>query len=523
MVHSVSSRRGDPPVSTLLPAWLAATGRRCSIVAALLVGAAAVPAVASAGTIAVEGEALVFRAAPGEANDLYVNDEGGEVVFSDAPAVTGPAGLCGRGEYEPAGLLRCPAQPRGVRVELGDGDDHLRLGSGWTLGVPIVADGGPGNDELNGYAGPETFRGGDGNDTLKGNQGDDHLFGDAGSDVIEGGDGADEVRGGDGDDTVGGGGTADRADIVDGGAGRDTLDQYEWTAGGSQPAPSQPVTLTIDGVADDGRPGEGDNVTDVEVARLLVAANVTAGPGPVELSVFRTQALPSRLIGTAQADTLTGFDYDDRIEGGAGDDTIVGGYGNDTIVPGPGRDTVNADTATACNFFECRPPQGNDAIDARDGEVDSITCGVGEDQVLADPIDVVAPDCETVQRSGSSSGPDGKGDKDGGKGGGGKRKKLGVTVPRKLTAKAVRKGTKLAVATPKAGKLTLTLTRKVGRKQRTFATGKATARAAGTVKVPLKVVKAQRAKIKAGSYRLKITLRPKSGKATSATRTVKVR
>lgn len=490
---------------------------------AVLVSTAAVPAVATAGTVTAEGGALVFRAAPGEANDLYVNDEGGEIVFDDSLAMTSTPGLCDRGEFEPAGRLRCvPQGGSGVRIELGDGDDHLRLGSGWTLGTPIAADGGPGNDELNGYAGPETFHGGDGNDTLKGNQGDDHLFGDAGNDVIEGGDGADEVRGGDGDDTVGGGGTADRADIVDGGAGRDTLDQYEWTAGGSQPAPSQPITLTIDGVADDGRPGEGDNVIDVEVAKLLVAANITAGPGPVELSVFRTQALPSRLIGTDQPDMLTGFDYDDRIEGGAGDDVIVGGYGNDTIIPGPGRDTVNADTATACNFFECRPPQGNDAIDARDGEVDTITCGVGEDSVLADPIDIVAADCETVQRSGSSSGPDDKGGKSGKSGDAGKAKKLTVTLPRKLTAKAVRKGTKLAVATPKAGKLTLTLTRKVGRKQRTFATGKATAKAAGTVKVPLKVVKAQRAKLGRGSYRLKVTLRPKAGKATSVSRTVKV-
>lgn len=520
MVDSLSFRRSAPPTSTLLRPRIAATGRRLAVAAAVLASGAAFPAVAAAGTIAVEGEALVFRAAPGEVNDLYVNDEGGEIVFSDTPAVSAPVGLCDRGEYEPAGLLRCPAQPRGVRIELGDGDDHLRLGSGFPLGTPIDADGGAGNDEMNGYEGPETFHGGDGNDTLKGNQGDDHLFGDAGNDVIEGGDGADEVRGGDGDDRVGGGGTADRADIIDGGAGRDTLDQYEWTAGGSQPAPSQPIALTIDGVADDGRPGEGDNVTNVEVVKLLVAANVTAGSGPVELSVFRTQALPSRLIGTDQADTLTGFDYDDRIEGGAGDDVIVGGYGNDTIIPGPGRDTVNADTATACNFFECRPPYGNDAIDARDGEVDTITCGVGEDSVLADPVDIIAADCETVQRSGSSGGPDGKG----GKGGDtGKAKKLAVTVPKKLTAKAIRTGTKLSVTTPKAGKLTLTLTRKVGKKSRTFATGKATAKAAGTVKVPLKPVKAQRSKLKAGSYRLKVTLRPKSGKATSTTRTVKVR
>lgn len=522
MALFVSFRRIDPP-SQPHPR-LASAGRRLTIATAMLASIAAAPAVASAGTVTAEGGALVFRAAPGETNDLYVNDEGGEVVFDDSVAMTAGGGAdCDRGEFEPAGRLRCVPQPGGIRAELGDGNDVGRLGSGWTLGTPVTVDAGPGDDRLSGYQGPETFHGGDGNDVLEGNDGDDHLFGDAGNDSVDGDDGADEVRGGDGDDLVAGGGRAQFADIIDGGAGRDTLSEYEYSGGGSQPTPGAPITLTIDGVADDGRPGENDNVVDVEVAKLLVAAYITAGPGPAELSVFRTQALPSKLIGTASADTLTGFDYDDRIEGGAGDDTIIGSYGNDTIMPGPGRDTVNADTATACNFFECRPAYGNDAIDARDGEVDNITCGVGQDSVLADPIDIVAADCETVQRSGASGGPGDKDQDKGGKNGdAGKAKKLGVTVPKKLSAKAVRKGTKLSVTVPKAGKLTLTLMRKVGKKTRTFATGKATAKVAGTVKVPLKVVKAQRSKLGRGSYRLKVTLRSKAGKASSVTRTVKV-
>ncbi|HWK28339.1 MAG TPA: calcium-binding protein [Solirubrobacter sp.] len=473
---------------------------------AVLVAAFVSPAVASAGTVTAENGALVFRAAPGEVNDLFINDEGTEIVFDDNVALTAAGGLCTRGEYEPAGRLRCTPQPGGVRAELGDGDDVARLGMGWTPGTPLTIDGGPGNDQLSGYAGPETLIGGDGNDVLKGNQGDDHLFGGPGNDTLEGGDGADEVRGGEGDDTVGGGGTAQYADIIDGGPGRDTLDQYEY----SGPATTGVVKLTLGGGADDGRPGENDDVTNVEVVKLLVAADITPGAGPVELSVFRTLALPSRLVGTDQADLLTGFDYDDTILGGAGDDTIIGGYGNDTINPGPGRDTVNADAVAACNFLECRPAYGNDTIDARDGEVDTITCGVGQDKVLADTIDVVAPDCETVERSAAPAPGGGGGPAPGAK----TPKKLGVTVPKKLTAKALRKGTKLAVTAPKAGKLTLKLTRK----GRTYASGKATAKAAGTFKIRLRAPKS----VRRATYRLTLELRPKTGKATRVSRTVKV-
>jgi hypothetical protein len=45
----------------------------------------------------------------------------------------------------------------------------------------------------------------------------------------------------------------------------------------------------------------------------------------------------------------------------------------------------------------CRSGSGNDTINARDGEVDSIQCGVGTDVVNADAADVVT-DCETVNR-----------------------------------------------------------------------------------------------------------------------------
>ncbi len=92
-----------------------------------------------------------------------------------------------------------------------------------------------------------------------------------------------------------------------------------------------------------------------------------------------------RLDGGAGADRLDGGWDRDMISGGAGEDVIVGGRGFDSIVPGPQRDLVLAGP-------------GNDRIDGRDGWRDVITCGAGRDDVLADRLDVVAPDCERVAR-----------------------------------------------------------------------------------------------------------------------------
>ena len=94
-----------------------------------------------------------------------------------------------------------------------------------------------------------------------------------------------------------------------------------------------------------------------------------------------------------------------RSTAGAGDDTIEGGNGDDAITGGPGRDTINADAAAdSCNFLVCRLPHGNDTVHVRDGEADSVECGVGTDRVIADAADTVAPSCETVER-GSGAGP----------------------------------------------------------------------------------------------------------------------
>jgi len=493
----------------------------------LLLGATALAvllpaASASAGTLTREGDTLVFRAAPGEANDLFVNDESPEFAFNDSQPITIAASGCeGAGPDFPT-IVRC-APSAAVRVELNDGDDVFRVGSNWRAAVPIAVDGGAGNDRLEGGAEADTFAGGDGDDTLKGGDGDDTLDGGAGRDNLEGGAGRDVVRGGDGDDTLSGDpGASLSADVIDGGPGRDTLSEYEYNDGTSQ----RPVHITLDaGGADDGRPGEGDEIIGVEVVHLLVAADMTAGPGGSDLKVFHTLAAPSRLIGGPGNDTLTGFDYDDVIDGGAGDDTLIGGYGHDTITGGPGRDTINADAVDGCNFLECRPIYGNDTIYVRDGEVDTVTCGPGTDTVVADPIDVIAPDCENVDR-GVVSNPKPDGGKTPGQKPGGKSSKLSVSLPKTLSARALKKaGRTLKVTAPGRGKIALTLARGKAGKGGTAATGGATAKAAGTVSVSLRARNAkQRRLVRKGTYRLLVRWTPssKGAKSKQLTKTIKV-
>jgi Ca2+-binding RTX toxin-like protein len=84
-------------------------------------------------------------------------------------------------------------------------------------------------------------------------------------------------------------------------------------------------------------------------------------------SVTNTTAVPS---------TLSGGDGNDSLAGGFGNDILRGNKGVDTHSGGP----------------------GDDYLDARGDRGDIVTCGDGNDTVLADPADSIAADCETVDR-----------------------------------------------------------------------------------------------------------------------------
>ena len=119
-----------------------------------------------------------------------------------------------------------------------DGDDVIRANA--RVLIPLVVDGGDGNDQivgggvndiLIGGAGNDRIDGGNGNDELHGNEGDDQLKGKNGDDFLWGGIGFDKLVGGGGNDQLFGeegddflsGGSGD--DLLDGGPGNDRISE----------------------------------------------------------------------------------------------------------------------------------------------------------------------------------------------------------------------------------------------------------------------------------------------------------
>ncbi|WP_320670220.1 calcium-binding protein [Patulibacter defluvii] len=402
--------------------------RRSSLLLPIAVLAGALLPTASAGAAQVvrDGSTIVLRAGPGEANHVAVRGDAFDeqaIEFSDVvPPTVGDGLTCSETSAMGWYFVSCKAAGlSGIQIETGDGDDVVAVGEQIPVGGPLTIDGGPGNDKLTGPTGDRAvaLNGGDGNDALEGGAGPDVLHGGGGDDELDGSGGDDQVHGDAGDDDLAGGRFLS-SDLLDGGPGVDSITQDWFDSNG----PTLPIAVTIDGNADDGRPNERDNVIGVERIVTRQVARLVAGRDPVVFDVNGTGAGGTTLIGSPGPDRLRSFDYDDVIEGGAGNDSIEAGNGDDRIVPGPGQDTVLADAGPgSCNFAECRGQYGNDVIDARDGERDSIDCGNGNDRVIADPIDVLS-NCETVERGsgGGNGGPSG----DGGSGGSAKR----CTVPK---------------------------------------------------------------------------------------------
>src|SRR5215211_2437622 len=91
-----------------------------------------------------------------------------------------------------------------------------------------------------------------------------------------------------------------------------------------------------------------------------------------------------KLMGQLGDDTLSSGNGDDSLDGGRGNDTLNAGNDDDTLIGGPGEDELNGG-----NF--------NDFINAVDGEVDIVECGLGDEDVAeVDAIDQVGGLCETV-------------------------------------------------------------------------------------------------------------------------------
>jgi Ca2+-binding RTX toxin-like protein len=346
---------------------------------------------AAAATMTSDGATWTYRAAPGEINRLVVVSEDGELRVSDDVPIDLQAAGCRRADWDDEETVRCPSGA--LRIEAGDGADRVSFLYSFPGGPALTADGGPGDDTLGGPtdATGVTLLGAEGDDELKGGFGPDRLEGGAGDDTLDGQAGDDTLLGGAGDDELAG---QDGADRIDGGPDLDRI-LSDWL---QDDAPGVKVTLA--GGADDGRPGEHDDITGIETIEVHQPATLVAAPGvPVRFTVSETLPGATRLVGSNGADHLRSFHYADVIDGRGGNDTIEGWYGDDAITGGPGRDDINSDAgAGACTFLVCRVGAGNDRVNVRDGERDSVKCGPGRDVVTADRKDVVAEDCEVVRR-----------------------------------------------------------------------------------------------------------------------------
>jgi Ca2+-binding RTX toxin-like protein len=394
------------------------------------------PPAASAATITYSG-AVVYASDPGETLNTYVGYESGCIdsggITYDCVTFSGDAITAAPVQCDAiAGRESCVLDPdhSGVRIAGGDGADTVHVYDESIGGFPAAT---PYAIAISGGAGNDTLVGGDAGERFDGGPGSDRIAGLGGNDTIDGGDGADRlsgdsddqnttprggddiVRGGPGDDRLTGDGHDATAvighDVLDGGPGTDTVYDDWYRFDGSAGDQDPPPAVSLNGPADDGRPGERDDVEAIErIDTGYQPAQGTAGTyaGGAGPDTFNLIFADGHVSAGAGDDVVTGADGSDTIDGGPGADRLSGGFGPDTIVGGPGPDDIGGDRTAACEygpvFGVCTIGSGNDTIDARDGERDTIDCGPGADTAYVDAIDVTAG-CETVLVSGGPAPP----------------------------------------------------------------------------------------------------------------------
>ena len=353
--------------------WVAGTGRLGRvIVRAVCSLALVVPCgvgVALAGTTAAEAAGCTTQvrivgaasdqlnvtgcSVPGDPNRINVFQSNGQIEVWDTGQPLEPVAPCVLDDAAAPPRVVCPE--RGIRTVLvltGSGDDQVTVlaqgaafiltGDGNDLvytesGGTVLLGGG--DDEIQPAAVVDAF-GGDGTDTVR------YTFSPIGvrvslDDVANDGVGTSNIRsdvenivGTVQDDVLIGSAVGNRLsglagrDVLDGAPGPDVLDAGPGTDTVTYAARTLPITASLDGAANDGQAGEGDNVLNTEV--------LLGGTGN------------DILTGNAGANTLRGRSGNDRLTGLAGNDTLIGGGGTDTAAGGAGTDTCQAETTTGC-------------------------------------------------------------------------------------------------------------------------------------------------------------------------------
>jgi hypothetical protein len=307
--------------------------------------------------------------------------------------------------------------------------------------------------------------------------------------------------------------------VIDGGPGEDVLDN-DWVD--AEAKASAPVTLTLDGRADDGRPGEGDNVTSIERFKVYSGGTFTGTDGPdqyeIEPGEFRTPAT----CRVAAATTGWSATTTSRRSTAARATTTSRAASTTTRSPAvPARHDLRRRDRRVLQLRDVLPPavrQRHDRRPRRRGRHRRLRHRT--DTVKADPVDVLS-NCETVDggvaKPVTPAVPDDRrwasGPNDG---------RLGLTVAGAGLRAALRRGLTVQVAAPGPG----TVAASVLRGSRTVGRGSAKATAAGAKTIRVRFTKAgRRALRRARTARLTVVVRftPKQGPAVSERRQVTLR
>ena len=205
---------------------------------------------------------------------------------------------------------------------------------------------------------------GDGNDSLQ------HDWGGA----VEAGDGDDDVR------------VTGFVFSLTGGAGADRLDATgAMDASVSYLDHSEGVAVRVNALADDGAPGEGDNVIGAITSIGGGAGNDYLESGPATGSLFGADG-SDILIGNAERNYLVGGAGDDQLLAGDGSDSLVGDAGSDVLSGGGGLDEVTyGGTAPLRLSIGDGPNDGvaGEGDDIRE-DVESLVGGLGDDVLIGD-------------------------------------------------------------------------------------------------------------------------------------------
>ena len=329
-----------------------------------------------------------YSAGAGVANRLTVSVAGANYTFNDTAetiSLSGPgSGACLGGGTN---TVTCPdASINSLSVFLGDQNDSLVATSATD---PVTANGGPGNDLLQGATGvANSLAGEEGSDTLIGGNAGDFLSGGPGSDgdVLAGGDGTDTVVETANVDFVltnttltglGSDGLVEiEQAILTGGAGDNTLNASAFTLGPVILKGGAGNDILLGGSANDVLSGDlgndtlngngGVDVADFSHSLRKVQVNLLRGTAKGEGT--DSLALIEAVLGSDFNDKLTGDLGNNRLDGGGGNDTINGGGGNDTLLGSAGNDKL----------------VGGDGDDSLDGGIgaDKLSGGNGNDTLI---------------------------------------------------------------------------------------------------------------------------------------------